>query len=67
VTDGPALPLAIQSVAVKRLVLRKGDEYQRSQLVLAKDRLYTVQATTPDDDDEPFNRLFDSFEVLGER
>lgn len=67
VSQTPALPLAIQSVAVKQIALRKGDTYQRAQFVLAKDRMYTLQVTMDGDDVEPFNRLVETFAVLGDR
>jgi hypothetical protein len=67
VDQTPPLPLPIQSVAVKFLTLHKGDQYQRTQLTLATDRLYTVQVTMDGDDEKPFERLADSFQVLGPR
>ena len=67
VSETPALPLAIQSVAVKQLALRKGGTYQRTQFVLAKDRMYTLQVTMDGDDVDPFNRLVKTFAVLGDR
>jgi hypothetical protein len=67
VEQSPALPLAINNEAVKSLVLRKGDQYQRNQLVLVNGRLYTVQVTMDGDDKAPFERLFETFVVLGPR
>jgi hypothetical protein len=67
VEQTPPLPLAIQSVAVKFLTLRKGNQYQRTQLTLATDRLYTVQVTMNGDDKAPFEQLSGTFEVLGPR
>jgi hypothetical protein len=67
VEQTPPLPLTIQSVAVKFITLRKGNQYQRTQLTLATDRLYTVQVTMNGDDEDPFKRLAETFQVLGPR
>jgi hypothetical protein len=67
VEESPALPIPIDNVAVKNIVLRKGDEYQRNQLVLVNGRLYTVQVTMNDDDKAPFEHLYDTFVILGPR
>jgi hypothetical protein len=67
VSQTPPLPLPIQTVAVKFLVLRKGEQYQRTQFTLATDRLYTVQTTLNGSDEAPFKQLARTFEVLGPR
>ena len=54
-------------VAVKSLVFRKGNEYYRNMLLLAKDRLYTIQAMVKGNDPAPFHQLWKSFSVLGAR
>ena len=60
-------PIPIQDVAVKEVVYRKGSSYWRARIELLKDRLYTVVAKTPSDDDAPFKRLVTSFNILGPR
>lgn len=60
-------PIPIQDVAVKEVVYRKGATYWRARIELLKDRLYTVIAKTPHDDDAPFKRLVTSFRILGPR
>jgi hypothetical protein len=65
VSQTKAVPLV--DVAVKDVTFKKGDEYYRNRLVLANDRLYTVQAKVKGDDAAPFNRLWKTFEILGPR
>jgi hypothetical protein len=60
-------PQPFVDVAVKDFVFRKGQEYYRTSLVLASDRLYTIQAIVKGKDAAPFNRLTKSFEILGPR
>jgi hypothetical protein len=67
VSQTPPLPLAINNVAVKDVVFRKGDDYYRNRLILARDRLYTVQAKVKGDDKAPFTELAKTFQVLGPR
>lgn len=65
VTQTP--PAHLQDVAVKSVVYRKGSTYWRAGIELLKDRLYTVVAKTPNNDDAPFKRLVASFRILGPR
>ena len=58
-------PIPYIDVAVKDVVFRKGNEYYRNRLMLATDRLYTVQAMVKGEDPAPFNRLWKSFARLG--
>jgi hypothetical protein len=58
-------PTPLGNVGYKDLVIRKGDTYWRVQLVLLKDRLYTVIARAPNSDDAPYKRLVKSFQILG--
>ena len=60
-------PIPIQDVAVKEVVYRKGSSYWHARIELLKDRLYTVVAKTPSEDDAPFKRLITSFRILGPR
>jgi hypothetical protein len=60
-------PVPFVDVAVKDLVFRKGNEYYRNTLLLASDRLYTVQAMVKGDDPAPFHQLSKSFTILGPR
>ncbi len=60
-------PTPFVDVAVKNVVFRKGKEYYRNTLMLAKDRLYTIQAKVKGSDPKPFNRLSTSFAILGPR
>ena len=48
-------------------MFRKGDQYYRNRLLLANDRLYTVQAKVKGKDAAPFNRSGRRFEILGPR
>lgn len=54
-------------VVVKSAVLRQGDTYWRIELLLLRDRLYTIIAKTPNADPAPYNRLLRSFLILGPR
>lgn len=65
VSQTPAIPF--NDVGLEEIVMRKGDRWWRVRFVLATDRLYTLEARTPDDDDGPFKRLTESFVVLGPR
>jgi hypothetical protein len=58
-------PVIVQDVVVKSATLRKGDTYWRVQLLLLRDRLYTIIAKTPGADPAPFERLTKSFLILG--
>ena len=58
-------PQAFVDVAVKDFVFRKGTEYSRTTLILASDRLYTIQAKVKGKDTAPFKRLTKSFKILG--
>ncbi len=60
-------PAHLLDVAVKSVVYRKGSTYWRAGIELLKDRLYTVVAKTPNNDDAPFKRLVASFRILGPR
>lgn len=67
VSQSPPLPLAISSVAVKDVVFRNGDDYYRNRLILATDRLYTLQVMVKGSDDAAFTALAKTFKVLGPR
>ncbi len=58
-------PQPYGKIAVKSVVFRKGKEYYRTELILATDRLYAIQAKTPSNDPAPFERLSKSFSILG--
>jgi hypothetical protein len=58
-------PSAFVDVAVKDVVFRKGNEYYRNTLMLASNRLYTIQAMVKGKDPAPFKRLTKSFDILG--
>lgn len=60
-------PEPFVNVAVKDFVFRKRKEYYRNTLILASDRLYTIQAMVKGDDPAPFKRLSKSFAILGPR
>lgn len=60
-------PIPYVDVAVKDVVFRKGNEYYRNRLVLAADRLFTVQAMVKGKDPAPFDRLWKSFSQIGPR
>lgn len=57
-------PVRFGAVTLKDVVFRTGTRWYRSRLVLAADRLYTVQAMTESRDPAAFERLWDSFEIL---
>ena len=63
--DPIAIP--INHVAVKDIVFRKGDLYFRNRLILATDRLYTLQVMVKGRDDAPFTAMAKSFTILGPR
>ncbi len=65
--DSQVDPVVIGDSAVKQVVFRKGDIYWRVLLVLLKDRLYTVTARSPNNDQAPYQRLTESFQILGPR
>lgn len=58
-------PVPFVDVAVKDVVFRKGNEYYRNTLMLASDRLYTIQAMVKGKDQAPFKRMAKSFDILG--
>ena len=60
-------PIPILDVAVKEVVYQRGNAYWHARIELLKDRLYTVIAKTPNEDDAPFKRLVTSFQILGPR
>ncbi len=60
-------PIPYIDVAVKDVVFRKGNQYYRNRLVLARDRLYIVQAMVKGKDAAPFNRLWKTFARIGPR
>jgi hypothetical protein len=60
-------PRPFVNVAVKDFVFRKGKEYYRTSLILASDRLYTIQAMVKGTDAAPYQRLTKTFEILGPR
>lgn len=59
--------LPLPDVALKDFAYRKGNTYWRVRLQLLKDRLYTIAAKTPSDDEGPYKRITDSFQILGPR
>jgi hypothetical protein len=60
-------PLPLVDVGYKEVVYRRGSTYWRVQLRLLKDRLYTISAQLPNDDPKPYQRLTESFKILGPR
>ena len=65
--DSQVDPVVIVDSAVKQVVYRKGAIYWRVSLVLLKDRLYTITARSPNNDQAPYERLTTSFQILGPR
>lgn len=58
-------PAALGQFVFKSIVFRKGGTYWRAWLELTKDRVYTIVARLPDSDPAPFERLAESFSILG--
>lgn len=58
-------PLPFVDIGLKEIVYRRDGTYWRVRLYLLSDRLYTVIAQAPNDDDAPFKRLVGSFQILG--
>jgi len=58
-------PVVVQDVVVKSAVLRQGETYWRIQLLLLRDRLYTIVVKAPNEDPGPYDRLTQSFQILG--
>jgi hypothetical protein len=58
-------PIPYIGVAVKDVVFRKGNQYYRNRLVLTTDSLFIVQAMVEGKDQEPFDRLWESFARIG--
>ena len=65
VVETPSMPFI--DMGVKDVVMEKGGSTWRVRFVLATDRIYTLEARTPNDDDGPFKRLVESFVPLGPR
>ncbi len=58
-------PTVVQDVVVKSATFRHEGTYWRLQLLLLRDRLYTIVVRTPNDDPAPYDRLTQSFLILG--
>lgn len=58
-------PQPFIDVAVKDFTFRKGAAYYRARLILATDRLYTIEAMTPRSEAKPFEHLRKTFTILG--
>lgn len=67
VSQSPPIPIAINHVAVKDVVFKKGEMYYRNRLILATDRLYTLQVMVDGEDEDPFTAMAKTFKVLGPR
>jgi hypothetical protein len=61
------IPIPINHVAIKDIVFRKGGRYYRNRLILATDRLYTLQVMVKGKDDAAFTAMAKTFTVLGPR
>ena len=60
-------PTPIQDVAVKDVVYRKGDAQWHARIELLKDRVYTVIAKSPGDDQKVFDHFVTTFQPLSPR
>jgi hypothetical protein len=67
VSQSPPIPIAINGVAIKDVKFKKGEMYYTNRLILATDRLYTLQVMTKGDDEDPFTAMAKTFKVLGPR
>ncbi len=67
VSQSPPIPIPINEVVIKDVVFRKGDLYYRNRLILANQRLYTLQVMVKGKSEKPFTAMAKTFKVLGPR